>query len=102
MEGELPPLLLCWDLCCRQVCQLGSITLSITWIRPLLATKSVLVTFALSTIILPSITLMVTSFPFTVFAELRNWHFLEGSLLVNRVGLDRREVKTLANQEKIA
>lgn len=29
-----------------------------------------------------------------------NWQFLEESLLINRIGLDRHEVKALANQEK--
>ena len=46
----------------------GRITLSITWITPLLAAMSVAVTVALSTRTLPSATLILTSEPCTVLA----------------------------------
>ena len=50
---------------------LGRITVSITWITPLLDVMSVLTTFAPSTMTVPSLTVMARFDPSTVFASLR-------------------------------
>jgi hypothetical protein len=52
----------------RAKCFYGIRTASMTWITPLLASMSVLTTFAPPTVTLPSCTLMASFLPFTVFA----------------------------------
>jgi hypothetical protein len=77
---------------CRAYSSFGRMTLSITWMTPLVAAMSVFTIFAPSTLTPPSRDSIVSVSPLTAFAELV---LTEGSRALHGVCADRRGLKCL-------